>query len=144
MGIEIIAGNFAQFLAFAGGNSLFWQTIRGPTTSLDLNKHQVLPLFSNQINLAVPTTIVLFQYTISAPRQGLCRQPFAGAAQPLSGGFLWIFGLLDLRHTLFHQPFHIYLRSSLTARCNSPSPVLLSYAIVGIWATDIAVGVRAI
>src|SRR5579872_5733897 len=135
MSIEIIAGNFAQFLTLAGGYSLFRQTIRGPTAGLHLNEHKVLPFFGNQINLAMPTTIVLFQYTISAPCQRLCRQPFTGAAQALACDVLRTFVLPNGAYTLLHQSLHIYLRCFLIVRCNSLSLMLLSYAIVVIWAT---------
>src|SRR5579863_8682208 len=107
MSIEIIAGNFAQFLSFACGYGLFWPTIRGPAACFHLNKHQVLPFFGNQIDLTVAAAIVLLQYTISAPHQSLGRQPFACAAQPLPCGLFLVLMLSNRACTLLYQSLHV-------------------------------------
>src|ERR1700686_2189647 len=104
--IEIKAGNIAQFLSFACSYGLFRQAIRGPTASFHFNKHKVLRFFGNQINFAVAATIVLLQYTISAPGQCLSRQPFAGAAQPLSCGLFLVLMLSNRACTLLYLSLH--------------------------------------
>ncbi len=75
MQVKIAGGYLSQFALFMKCHGLFGTTIDSPPARFYLYEDKILFIFGDKVNLAIATTKVALQDTISPTRQGFCRQP---------------------------------------------------------------------
>src|SRR5712692_263605 len=84
MEVEIVAGYLQQLALFAQCHRLFRSTICRPPARFYLNEDEIILILGYKIYLAITTTEVALQDTISPAYQCFCRQTLACFAQSLS------------------------------------------------------------
>ena len=85
MNIDIMMSYLHNLTLLAQVHCLLGQAVSIATARFYLHEDQVFPVLSHQIDLAIATTKIAFQNSISYTEQFFCRQPFTQASQTLSG-----------------------------------------------------------
>ncbi len=89
MKIKIEEGSLDQFALLAHSYRLFRQTIGITTAGFDFYKNQIVPVFSNKINLSITTAKIAFQDTITSPYQFLSSQALTRSPKSMSSYLFW-------------------------------------------------------
>ncbi len=90
MQVKIAGGYLSQFALFMKCHGLFGTTIDSPPARFYLYEDKILFIFGDKVNLAIATTKVALQDTISPPCQCICSQSFACAPQRLADSFYFL------------------------------------------------------
>jgi hypothetical protein len=88
--IEIVVRYLFNLLLLASSNCLLRQTISRAPPRFYFHKDQIMLIFSDDIDLSIPTAKVALQNTIALTDQSFCRQPFSCATKSLTCPFNWL------------------------------------------------------